>query len=190
MEISHKSLAPIHCASTDSKRLHINALHFDKEGQTVATDGHILAVAIPATPTPLEPFDIEVAQLADINREQRKKRSDPMTLDADETNANGHAHIRSGTFGTVHQLSKANLAFPDWRMVHKDSFDTHHEVGISAAVLEAMIATVRQYTQTRKGDGQCIRFQFPESNLDCMRATVEDADGGRLEISFMPMRLA
>ena len=192
MEINHRTLAPLHCASTDKTRDNVNVIHFDVSGDTIATNGHIMAHYVPSGTdggAGVLPFSLSLDSVAALNKEQRKRTQAPSELEIDATNANGHARISNTTPGTI-EIPKAVSTFPDWRAVMPTSADTDHEVGISLAVLEPLIAAARQFSETRKGEGKCVKFRFPADSIGTILATVDDVDSGdKLEIVLMPMRI-
>lgn len=192
MKLNRRNLAPIHCASTDSTRYSINALRFEEDGTTVATDGHILAVVKPGKviDAKLDPFSVELEGLAPFQKEQRKKNPARARLDIKPTNDNGACYLSSGGVDT--RLPKVVGDFVDWRTVanavHSDSAQT--TVGISLADLEKIVSTARQFSDTRKGDITAMRFEFTEDALSPFRVSCEDANSGdQLEITVMPVRL-
>ncbi len=66
----------------------------------------------------------------------------------------------------------------------------HHTVAISLAVLEPLLAAARQFSETRKGDGKMLRFEFGADPETAFVATIDGTGSGdRLEFVVMPMRL-
>ncbi len=195
--INRRSLAPLHCASTDSTHFNINALHFTEEGQTIGTDGHLMAVftppAPPQAPDRLQPFTLEAEHLKALNKEQRKRFAPLAEIDRLATNANGHCRIETAGSGAV-EIPKLQGTYPDWKQVipsDPPAFAVH----LSLEILEKMIATVRQFTETRKGEACPVRldFQEAEENGECLRPVVvtrdhANEDGDTLRVIMMPCR--
>lgn len=195
MKINHRTLAPLHCASTDETRFNLNALHFTAEGETIGTNGHLLARFRPASAyqdsgcPELEPFTVDRFSIEPLAKEQRRKWQEPCTLDVEETNANGHARFTDTASGSQ-ETPKLDCEYPNWKQVLAKSDSEDREIGISLAVLEPLIAAARQFSETRKGGGQCVRFCIPKDNLKPFTATVLHEDSGDiLEFTLMPMRL-
>jgi DNA polymerase III sliding clamp (beta) subunit (PCNA family) len=181
-EITRRTLAPLHCASNDETRYNLRSLHFDTDGSTVATDGHLMARAVPVVPNndPAEPFTLAAEALADLNREQRKKKAEPARMEFGERNV-----IVDG----VDEIPHLDGDFPDWRQCHEPPKSVHHEVAISLHNLERMVAAARQFTNTRKGEVVQVLFRFPKSDLKAIRAEVTDKESlDRLEFTVMPCR--
>tara|TARA_R110000751_G_scaffold225303_2_gene327197 strand:- start:299 stop:904 length:606 start_codon:yes stop_codon:yes gene_type:complete len=199
MEVNHRTLAPIHCASTDETRHNINTLSFESSGETIATSGHILARFIPSEKA--EPglcgFVVGVKSIAELNKSQRKKTSEPVTIDADKSIANGHVLFESPDPEQCDYSAakRDDVEYPNWRQVHPymepgSRHAAHHTVAISLAVLEPLLAAARQFSETRKGDGKMLRFEFGADPETAFVATVDDTGSGdRLEFVVMPMRL-
>jgi len=191
MLINHRTLAPLHCASTDETRYNLNGLHFTADGQTVGTDGHIMAYVTPkldGDPVKLEPFTLEYGALVALQKEQRKKRAIPASLVVDVTNANGHARIEGTSIGAIEPV-KIIGDYPAWQQVVPKREADDHVVGLSASVLECMLNTVRQFTETSRGKAVNITFRFPKDNLKPISADVADLDSGdELHVVLMPMR--
>lgn len=199
MQVNHRTLAPIHCASTDETRFAINTLSFESSGEVIATNGHIMARFIPSEkPDPeLAPFVIGAKSVDDLNRQQRKKSTEPLTVNVAAANENGHVIFESPdpdqcAFG-IAKLD--NVEFPNWRSVHPyvaggTNHEPQHKVGISLAMLEPIVAAARQFSETRKGAGTLVRFEFGENPESPFVAIVDDTGSGdRLELIVMPMRL-
>ncbi len=191
LSLNRRSLAPIHCASKGSSRSNINSLHFEADGTTVATDGHLMAVVTPATPlegvNQLEPFQLDVDALQALNKEQRKRFATEATIDREATNANGHCRIETPGAGAV-EIPKLDCNYPDWKQVQVTD-PTQYSVTIGLPVLEQMIATARQFTGTTKGQRAMVRFDFQEDcELKPFTVTHEHADGDTLTVTMMPGR--
>ena len=202
-EINHRTLAPLHCASDDEARPGLCGLHFAADGSTVGTNGHLLARTIPAESSPkLVPFTLAAGALAPLVKDQRKKKKSvpPAQLDVDGTNAGDKALVIQtlAEMEVSTSIPKLEGEFPDWRNVVPTE-PTHFEVMISAHVLESMLAAVRQFTETRKGDEARILFCFHDVSpkarkgdraLEPVKTVVVDNDSGdRLECVLMPMRI-
>ena len=165
MKLNRRTLAPLHCASKDPTRYNLNGLHFDAVGMTVGTNGHILAVV---RPEPLEPhkrsFSVEASWLKEAVRATRPKRAPDVEL----TDA----------------YPEMNVEYPNWRQIHDNPPVAHHAVTLSLHVLEALVATARQFAGGKKGDENMrLNFRFPK---DPWRAIRVEHDG--LEFSVMPVR--
>lgn len=191
LSLNRRTLSPLHCASADATRYSINSLHIEADGTTIATDGHLMAVVTPASPlegsSQLEPFTLEADHLKALNKEQRKKNAPDATIDLEATNANGHCRIEIPGAGAV-EIPKLAFDYPDWRQV-QTSEPPEFSVCISLIVLEQMIATARQFTDTTKGKTAVMRFDFPkESELKPFTATHEHPDGDTLKVTMMPCR--
>ena len=199
LSLNRRTLSPLHCASNDSTRFNINTLHVEADGKTIATDGHIMAVVTPGKPLEgsdrLEPFTLEADHLKALNKEQRKKNAPEATIDLEATNANGHCRIETAGSGAV-EIPKQTLGYPNWQAVVPTE-PTHYSVRISLHVLESMIATSRQFTDTKKGQGgglggskSIVQFDFQEdSELKPIVVTTEDRDtGDTLKVVMMPCR--
>ena len=199
LSLNRRTLSPLHCASSDSTRFNINSLHVEANGTTIATDGHILAVVTPGTPLEigdeLTPFTLEADHLKALNKEQRKRTAPEATIALESTNANGHCRIETAGSGAV-EIPKLDCTYPDWKQVLPTD-PTHYTVRISLHVLESMIATARQFTDTKKGQGgafgtagakSIVQFDFQEDS-DCkpIVVTTEDRDtGDTLKVVMMP----
>ena len=197
LSLNRRTLAPLHCASDDSTRYALNSLHIEPDGTTVATNGHLMAVCKPSQPLEgddtLTAFELAADDLKEINKQQRKKVAPEAIVDTEATNQNGHCRVTSN--GRAYELPKNDPGFPDWRKIEALSdTEVYHSVTISLATLEQMIASARQFSQTRKGDGCAMRFDFPENTdgkggWDPFRVTHIDKDSGdTLEVTIMPMR--
>lgn len=191
LSLNRRSLAPIHCASTDKSRENLTTLHFEPDGTTVATDGHLMAVVTPGEPLHesqhLTPFELNTGDLGPILKEQRRKHALPTEVDRIRTNENGHCRIDVGG-GAVEIPKVQHVTFPDWKVVQVTE-PTHYSVSISLAVLEQMIATARQFTDTKKGQLAVMRFDFQEeSELKPFTVTHEHRDGDTLKVTMMPCR--
>lgn len=202
LSLNHRTLAPIHCASKDSSRFNINSLHVEADGTTVATDGHIMAVVTPASPlegvNQLEPFTLEAEHLKNLNKDQRKKNAPGNWIDTQATNTNGHCRLETISGAGAVEIPKLDCTYPAWKQVLPTD-PTHYTVRISLHVLEAMIATARQFTDTKKGHGgtlgmdakrSIVRFDFQEdSECKPIVVTTEDRDSGdTLKVVMMPCR--
>ena len=165
MKLNRRTLAPLHCASKDPTRYNINGLHFDAEGMTVGSNGHILAVV---RPEPLEPhdrsFSIEACTLTEAVRATRPKRAPDVELTAD--------------------YPEMDVEYPNWRYIHDNPPVAHHAVTLSLHVLEALVATARQFAGGKKGEENMhLNFLFPK---DPWRAIRVEHD--TLEFSVMSIR--
>ena len=201
MQLNRRTLSPLHCASDDPTRFNINSLRVEADGKTIATNGHILAVVTPAKPLggseQLEPFTLEADALKTLNKEQRKKRAPQATINHEATNANGHCRVETAGSGAV-EIPKMECTYPDWQQV-LPSDAPHYSVRISLHVLESMIATARQFTDTKKGHGavfgpsankSIVQFDFQEDcELKPIVVTTEDkTSGDTLKVVMMPCR--
>ena len=199
LSLNRRTLSPLHCASSDATRFNINSLHVEADGTTIATDGHILAVVTPSSPlegsSKLKPFTLEADHLKALNKEQRKRTAPEATIDLEATNANGHCRIETPGAGAV-EIPKLDCTYPDWKQVLPTD-PTHYSVRISLHVLESMIATARQFTDTKKGHGgglngskSIVQFDFQEeSECKPIVVTTEDRDtGDTLKVVMMPCR--
>ena len=202
LSLNRRTLSPLHCASSDSTRFNINSLHIEADGTTVATDGHIMAVVTPGAmgeigSEQLKPLQLDADALKALNKEQRKKNAPEATIDLESTNANGHCRIETAGSGAV-EIPKLDCNYPNWQQVVPTE-PTHYSVRISLHVLESMIATARQFTDTKKGHGgtlgqdskrSIVQFDFQEdSELKPIVVTTEDRDtGDTLKVVMMPCR--
>lgn len=201
LSLNHRTLSPLHCASADSTRYQINSLRIEADGTTIATNGHIMAVVTPGKPLEgseqLEPFTLEADHLKTLNKEQRKRNTPEATIDLEATNENGHCRIETPGSGAV-EIPKLQCEYPDWRQV-QPSEPPHYSVRISLHVLESMIATARQFTDTKKGNGgafgtagakSIVQFDFQEDcELKPIVVTTEDkTSGDTLKVVMMPCR--
>lgn len=204
MILSHRSLAPLHCASRDEYRPGLRVLHFSGIGQTVATNGHILARFIPAkslvnVDDVLLPFELGIVALTPIQKEQARQNATPFTVNAQVTNFEGQGKGQQGVCRIEstgregsREIPKEDGDFPEWMSVIKGA--GKREVGAEPCVgldlLEALIATARAFNRTRKGGGGGVRFYFPKNSEEEVRAEVKDeSSGDRIEFVLMPMRL-
>ena len=201
LSLNRRSLAPIHCASTDKSREHLTTLHFEPDGTTVATNGHVMAVVTPGEPLHesqhLNPFELNVGDLAPILKEQRKKNATPADVNRLKTNTHEHCRIDTG-MGSAVEIPKVQCTYPDWKQVLPTD-PTYYSVRISLHVLESMIASARQFTGTRKGEGgmfgvegrkSIVQFDFHE-DTECKPFTVtaKDKDSGdTLKVVMMPCK--
>lgn len=181
------------------------ALHFAEDGSVIATNGHIVAIASSEERTAdiangevIKPFTIEKGAadsfLAQVKKMTRKDGSGA-GLDLDATNENGHARFE--TMGGAVELPKRDGDYVDWQAVASPEVSSapDRQLGISLAVLENIVAVARQFSQTSKGKGQCVKFSFSDCSdgqaLSLKPFTVEcdKGDGRTLKIIAMPMRL-
>lgn len=199
MELNRKNLAPLHCASTDTTRLNLAALRFEEDGRTVATNGHTLALFIPGkepeADEKLEPFSLPADSLKDIVKEQRKRNPKDCHVDVEATKgARVCRTFDPEPLGSTSELPKLQDEdggnFPKWEAVMPKEAP-HYSVNLSLHVLEQLIAAARQFSGTRKGEQQNVRFDFAESELNVVKVTCESKDDSedRLEVIMMPCRL-
>ncbi len=202
MDLNRRNLAPIHCASTDAGRVNLKALRFEKDGTTVATDGHILAICRRATPkhgehVPLDPFSLPLPPLAPILKEQRKAKPAAAVIDTATTNANSYCRIESGGVATeIPKVDGEDFKYPDYRAVIPTE-PVMLSVGLSLHNLEKVVTTARQFTGTRKGEVTVMRFDFRENctnddgqYLNGVTVTCnKNGHGDTLEFVVMPTRL-
>ncbi len=196
MDLNRRNLAPIHCASTEETRHATNSLRFEKDGTTVAMDGHILAVCHPGEPIDcLDPFSLGLAPLAPILKEQRKKQATAAVIDTATTNANSYCRIESA--GTAVEIPKLDAGdYPNWRHLLPTE-PVMLSVGLSLHNLEKLVATARQFSSTRKGDVTIVRMDFRENVKNAeneyhgpVTVTCEkNGHGDTLEFVVMPARL-
>ena len=203
LSLNRRTLSPLHCASSDETRFNINTLHVEADGTTIATDGHIMAVVTPGSidkeewPQEVRPFTLEADHLKNLNKEQRKRNAPEATIDIKATNANGHCRIDTAGSGAV-EIPKLDCTYPNWQQV-VPSDPAHYSVRISLHVLESMIATARQFTDTKKGHGgtfgtsgakSIVQFDFQEDcELKPIVVTTEDkTSGDTLKVVMMPCR--
>ena len=200
LSLNHRTLSPLHCASNDAGRFNINTLHVEADGKTIATDGHIMAVVTPGKPLEgsdrLEPFTLEADHLKNLNKDQRKKNAPDNWIDPQATNANGHCRLETISGAGAVEIPKLDCTYPNWQQVLPTD-PTHYSVRISLHVLESMIATARQFTDTKKGHGgglggskSIVQFDFQEdSECKPIVVTTEDRDtGDTLKVVMMPCR--
>lgn len=197
MEINRRNLAPLHCASEDDARHNLNSLHFDPSGKTVATDGHILAIHTPGISPEragenyfTKAFSVPIGDtLREINKDQRKKYPQQCELRSDL--------VDEGTIQFQHGGDTINIAdrpgdFAAWKHVVPDQDKCqHHVISISLHNLEKMIASARQWTQTKKGEQCAMVFQFPRNLEKPILVSTEphkDRDGDKLDFVVMPCR--
>lgn len=195
MQLNRQSLSPIHCASRDETRFMLNQLRVEPDGSTIATNGHLMARVIPSEALTggeqLEPFEISHEIVTPLLKELKGRQGAPYSVDSEQTNANGHCRATQTKSGAAVELPKTSRnygEFPDWKQVIP-SEPADFVVTLGLNVLETMLATAREFTETRKGGGKGVRFEFltgEGKELSPIRATVEGE--GTLEIVLMPMR--
>lgn len=196
MHISKNRLAPIHCASDDATRYNLNSLRIDGK-RIEATNGHVLARVELGEPCPdIEAFSLPLPDAkpiaAKIKRKPRRAGAlrPVAVVDVAETNANGHVKLElpDGSPALAPKADPGYGDFPNTDQVFPKG-EPEYRIILSAAVLEAMVATVRQFTDTAKGDGAGMAFEF-HGSTDACRVTVPDLaeTGDELVMVAMPMR--
>ena len=197
------ALSVIHAASDDPSRYNINSVHFNEQGATVATDGHMLAIVTPKETIKVEPFMVEIGALEPIAKEVKRARKTGGNI-ALENSANGGVSRTGPTVPFVAttkavvgpvDLARVEGEYPDYHQVIPELDNVNSiSIGISLAVLETFIAIARQYTGTRKGEECPLHFRFlangepEEEGLSAFTAEVSDDDSTLLLVG-MPCRL-
>jgi len=184
IRLNRRTLSPLHCASKDPTRYSLNALHFDNEGVTVGTNGHILACVRPAE---LEPhrtsFSLEPAALAAAVRATRPRSAPDVELIP-------CGLLRNWRVCNV-EHSEMDVEYPTWQQAHPVQPPVpQHTVMLSLHVLEALVATARQFAGGKKGDEDTpIAFEFPGAAAAAIRAhTTDKQSGDILEFTVCPRR--
>jgi len=185
IRLNRRTLSPLHCASKDPTRYNINGLHFSKEGVTVGTNAHILACVRPAEfePHP-QSFSLEPAALAAAVKATRPVRAPDVEV------AEGLAPRRWLVGDLEH--SEMDVDYPNWRQVHPIKHAIpQHTLALSLHVLEALVATARQFAGGKKGDERTyLTFELPSDPIKPVRVhTADPGSGDVLELSLMPRRL-
>ncbi len=204
MLIDRKNLAVAECAAKVPGRYAMNGIHFTKDG-TVGTDGRALAVVpypdqgcagdfpeLPdfkdqGTPAELTPFIVETKAIkAALGKDDRKNRRpilDMVSLNVEETNANGHAAFGYTDLETAStpKIRKLEGEFPRWQAIVPKA-ENYPAVRLSLFVLERVLdflaATGAQDAIFRiSKDSAC------KAETDCPQAR------GAFAI-FMPMAMA
>lgn len=180
IRLNRRTLSPLHCASKDPTRYNLNGLRFDAEGVTVGTNDHILACV--QTEPHLESFSLEPAALAAAVKATRPKT-------APDVEVTPGSAPRRWLVGDV-EHSQADVEYPNWRQVHPVKHAVpQHTVMLSLHVLEALVATARQFAGGKKGDkGTPLTIELPSDPLRPIRAhTADKQSGDVLEFTFMPV---
>ncbi len=183
IRLNRRTLSPLHCASKDPTRYNLNGLHFDKEGVTVGTNGHILACVRPAEPEPIErAFSLEPAALAAAVKATRPKAAPDVGV------TTGSASSRWLVGDVEH--SEMDVEYPSWRQVHPVKHAVpQHTLMLSLHVLEALCATARQFACGKKGDENSrLTFELPRDPTRALRVhTADEQSDDVLEFSLMPL---
>ena len=207
LSLNRRTLSPLHCASSDSTRFNINSLRVEADGTTIATNGHLMAVVTPGKPLEgseqLEPFTLEADHLKNLNKDQRKKNAPDNWIDTQATNANGHCRLETISGAGAVEIPKLQCEYPNWKQIQPTG-EPHYSVRISLHVLEQMIATARQFTDTKKGQGgtfgteaskSIMQFDFRSDGLGgathmhpIVVTTEDKVSGDSLYVAMMPCR--
>ncbi len=184
MLVTKKHLAGIHCASQDSTRYNMNAIHFADDGSIVSTDGHILSRIVPKDMKKRSVFSMTIDSVKDLIKKVQKKGSVAVLNVSDMTSTRV---LDAAEF--PYELVEDK--FPNWRQVHKEPKESEitFEVCFSAHVLESLISSTRQFTGTTKGKDAPIKFSFINNQSPAF-VTIEGKDSDDvMEFSVMPMRI-
>lgn len=205
VKITRERLAVLHAASDDPTRYNLNAVRFEADGTLVATNGNILAVSKPgeeAEGIKLDPFQISVEDAKRCSKEagtgkyavgitvDEHSTNDVPTSDPDEKDS----LVGWGKSGGL-KCEKVRCDYPNWENVTNQpklpeaDKPGHHRVGISLAVLEKLVAIGRQASKTKRGEGKCVEFSFPENPDSMLTATIPGEEAEGLTVYLMPMRL-
>ena len=197
------ALSVLHAASDDPTRYNINSVHFNEQGATVATDGHIMVMVTPKEPVKVEPFTVERDALEPIAKEVKRAKKgggnirleDPANEGAPRTGPTvPFIATTKAVVGPV-ELARVESDYPAYRQVIPE-LDSKNSISISISlhVLEKFIAIARQYTDTRKGEECPIHFRFlangevEEEGLSAFTADASDDDSTLLMVG-MPFRI-
>ncbi len=189
MEYTKAHFAVRHAASKDETRYNLNGIHFESDGSTVATDGHVLIHASPAMDpgatgeaqcSNLEAFELQLPQIEKLRKLIPK--AGHVDLDPALTNANGAAHFVTDD-GLTYDLPKSDEGYPSWQQVlPKD--EPAVTLGLNVVLLERICKAVREFAPK---DQTAVKVEvFGE--LQPVRITSEGPDGELMAL-LMPMRI-
>jgi len=213
MLYSKAHLAVRHAASADAARFNLNGVHFEADGTTEATDGHMLLRATVATP-PMEEFPA-VGELPEgdsagpivpfilpIDVADRLAKSIPTrprmpvlahaALDAESTNANGRARfVATNLEGvTITEGEKIDGEYPKTSQIREPvKRDARFAFRMNLRLLERVVKAAKEF---ERAHGQSTKdplvADFYMTDGLSPVAVVIERDGDTLEAIVMPMR--
>ena len=208
MLYSKAHMAVRHAASKDPTRYNLNGIHFQADGDTVATDGHILLQAHAERP-PDEEFpsvegyepdadpqlDSFILPLETVNALVKKLPKNPFSpvlacaaLDVKRANTNGAARFYTTDLETTQTTEgkKVDGEFPNTKQV-KPEGEPDATVCLNLDLLERVHKAVKEF-RSSSSQKPAVKIEL-RGELSAVRIEFYDPNVGTLEALVMPMRL-
>lgn len=198
MLIHRDALVVHHATTAQDTRYFLDGALIDKDGRTVATDGHTLARFTsnpPEADAPFPPLDgLDVAASADVIISARDLRAALTTIAKKTTDSQYLAIVPNGTHVTIATAKsdrtvlitsqKAEGQFPNYERVMTASKPVVAKVVLSAAYIERLGKMAKQV------GAKAITLTLHGDSVDIQTQVFFEAKGenGTLDGAIMPMR--